>query len=124
MQFAVLCYAITSMETETYRSARLVLLGEDATSGLRRSTSLDALVTPSSPPFFLWHTAEDGYVAPEHTYRLGAALAANDVPHAVHVFAHGPHGLALARGAGDAESWTTLAAAWITEQIQAPTGTE
>ena len=59
VQFAVLGYAITSMETETYRPARLILIGEDASPQLRRSTSLDALVTPQSPPFFIWHTAED-----------------------------------------------------------------
>jgi acetyl esterase/lipase len=96
--FAVLGYAITSMETEMYRPARLILLGEDATPELRRATSLAALVTPSSPPFFLWHTAEDAYVAAEHTYRLAASLAADRVPHAVHVFARGPHSLGLARG--------------------------
>src|SRR6266849_7111152 len=55
VQFAVLGYAITSMETETYRPARLILLGEDASPQLRRSTSLDSLVTPQSPPFFVWH---------------------------------------------------------------------
>jgi len=55
VQFAVLGYAITSMETETYRPARLILLGEDASPQLRRSTSLDALVTPESPSFFGWH---------------------------------------------------------------------
>ncbi len=44
VQFAVLGYAITSMETETYRPARLILLGQDASPQLRRSTSLDALV--------------------------------------------------------------------------------
>jgi acetyl esterase/lipase len=118
VDFAVLGYAITSMETETYRPARLILLGEDATPELRRSTSLDALVTPFSPPFFLWHTAEDAYVPPEPTYRLAASLAAHNVPHAVHVFAHGPHGLGLADGAGDAAAWTTLAASWIREQSQ------
>ena len=64
VQFAVLGYAITSMETETYRPARLILLGEDASPQLRRSTSLDSLVTPQSPPFFVWHTAEDLYVPP------------------------------------------------------------
>jgi acetyl esterase/lipase len=64
VQFAVLGYAITSMETETYRPARLILLGEDASPQLRRSTSLDALVTPESPSFFVWHTAEDPYVPP------------------------------------------------------------
>jgi len=115
VHFAVLGYAITSMETETYRPARLILLGEDATAQLRQSTSLDALVTPQSPPFFVWHTAEDSYVPPEHTYRFAAALAANRVSHAVHVFAHGPHSLGLAEGAGDAEIWPALAASWIRE---------
>jgi acetyl esterase/lipase len=116
VDFVVLGYAITSMETETYRPARLILLGEDASPQLRRETSLDALVTPSAPPFFIWHTAEDIYVPPEHTYRLAAALAANGVPHAVHVFAHGPHSLGLAEDAGEAALWTTLAALWISEQ--------
>jgi len=116
VDFAVLGYAITSMETETYRPARVILLGEDAGPGLRRSTSLDALVTPQSPPFFVWHTAEDPYVPAEHTYRLAAALAACQVPHAVHVFAHGPHSLGLARNAGETATWTTLAEAWIHEQ--------
>jgi acetyl esterase/lipase len=116
VDFAVLGYAITSMETETYRPSRIILLGEHATPQQRRETSLDALVTPRAPPFFIWHTAEDIYVPPEHTYRLARALAANDVAHTVHVFAHGPHSLGLARGAGDTENWTTLAASWIAEQ--------
>jgi hypothetical protein len=34
----------------------------------------------------------------------------------VHVFAHGPHSLGLARGTGDAAVWTTLADAWIRDQ--------
>lgn len=125
VDFAVLGYAITSMETESYRPARLILLGEDATPQLRRATSLDALVTSSSPPFFLWHTAEDPYVPPEHSYRLASSLAAHGVPHTAHVFAHGPHSLGLAQGALDAAAWTTLAAFWISEQSDTrPIGTE
>jgi hypothetical protein len=34
----------------------------------------------------------------------------------VDVFAHGPHSLGLARGAGQTELWTTLAETWIHEQ--------
>jgi predicted esterase len=98
------------------RAAARTEPGEDASRELRRSTSLDALVTPGSPSFFSWHTAADPYVPPEHTYRLATALAAGRVPHAVHVFAHGPHSLGLARGAGQTELWTTLAEAWIHEQ--------
>jgi acetyl esterase/lipase len=119
VDFVLMGYAITSMETETYRPSRIILLGEHATPQLRRATSLDALVTPAAPPFFIWHTAEDTYVPPEHTYRLARALAANEVAHAVHVFAHGPHSLGLARGSGDVEMWTTLAASWIAERAGA-----
>lgn len=122
VDFAVLGYAITSMETETYRPARLILLGEDASPQLRRSTSLDALVTPDAPPFFIWHTATDPYVLPEHTYLLASALAANAVPHAVHMFSYGPHSLGLADNAGEPAIWPLLAEAWIREQLQLETG--
>jgi len=118
VDFAVLGYAITSMETETYRPARLILLGEDASPELRRATSLDALVTTNAPPFFIWHTAEDPYVPVEHAYRLAASLAAHGIPHAVHVFAHGPHRLGWAIGAGEPAAWTELAKRWIQEQTE------
>jgi acetyl esterase/lipase len=113
--FAVLCYAITSMELATYRAAQDILLGNSPTEQARWETSLDRLVTPSAPPMFLWHTAEDAYVAPEHAYRLAAALSAAGRPHALHVFSHGPHSLGLAKGSGQAEQWTALAAAWLAE---------
>jgi len=66
VDFAVLGYSITSMETESYRPARLILLGEDASPELRRAISLNALVTTNAAPFFIWHTAEDLYVPVEH----------------------------------------------------------
>jgi len=116
--FAVLGYAITSMETETYKPAQDVLLGPAAPDSVRRATSLDRLVHPDAPPFFIWHTAEDTFVAPEHTYRLAGALAQAGVPHAVHMFQHGPHGLALAEDAGETGRWTGLAAGWLGEQVR------
>ncbi|HEX4291600.1 MAG TPA: hypothetical protein VH021_21925, partial [Trebonia sp.] len=79
-----------------------------------------ALVTAQAPPFFIWHTAEDPYVAPEHAYLLASALAGSHVPHAVHVFTHGPHSLGLARGSGEAAIWTELAGEWIREQASLP----
>ena len=121
VQFAVLGYAITSMETETYRPARLILLGEDASPQLRRSTSLDSLVTPQSPPFFSWHTAEDAYVPPRaHVPPRPRRSRPATFPHAVHLFAHGPHSLGLAQDAGEASVWTTLATGWIHEQASPP----
>ncbi len=117
VDFVVLGYAITSMETETYRPARLILLGADASAQLRRETSLDALVTSAAPPFFIWHTAEDVYVPPEHTYRLAAALATNNVPHTVQSLptAHTNLGSGGARRRGG-DLRTALAASWMTDQ--------
>jgi hypothetical protein len=48
VDFVVMGYPITSMETESYRPSRIILLGEHATPQLRRETSLDALVTTSA----------------------------------------------------------------------------
>jgi acetyl esterase/lipase len=123
VDLAVLGYAITSMEMETYRPAREILLGDDASTELRRTTSLDALVTRAAPPFFVWHTAADPYVPVEHSYRLAGALAAHDVPHALHVFSQGPHSLGLARDAGEPSAWTSLAAGWLTARIDSLSGT-
>jgi acetyl esterase/lipase len=117
---SVLGYPITSMELATYRSAQDVLLGPAPTRAEQWSLSLDRLVTPAAPPLFVWHTAEDRYVQPEHSYRLAAAMAAAGRPHALHVFSRGPHGLGLAQGAGAAETWTVLAAAWMADVTSGP----
>lgn len=109
----VLCYPVVSMELATHRGSQDELLGPEAGGQVRAATSLDRLVTPDAPPFFIWHTAEDEAVPVEHAYLLGQALAAHAVPHALHVFAEGEHGLGLAQGSGAAEQWSMLAANWL-----------
>lgn len=112
---AILCYPVVSMLLETHVGSREQLVGLDAAPALRESTSLEKLVTPSSPPFFVWHTAVDASVPVEHSYLLGQALAANGVPHSLHVFPKGRHGIGLARDEGTAEAWTALAGMWLNE---------
>ena len=112
----MLGYAITSMETETYRPARLILLGDDATPELRRATSLDALVTSASPPFFVWHTAEDASSrrsTPTGLPRRSPPTAFPTPPMSSPTVRTAS---AWRRARGDAAAWTTLAAFWITEQ--------
>ncbi len=116
VDLAILCYPVVSMELETHAHSRMQLIGLDASPELRAATSLDRLVTPASPPFFVWHTSEDEAVPVEHSYLLGSALARNGIPHALHVFSRGRHGLAFAAGEGTAEAWTTLCAAWLREE--------
>lgn len=114
VDFAILGYPVVSMVTETHAGSRENLIGLDANAQLRAATSLERLVTPSAPPFFVWHTADDAAVPVEHAYLLGQALHVHGVKHALHVFQHGRHGLGLAEGTG-AEAWTALCALWLAE---------
>lgn len=112
----VLCYPVVSMELATHRGSQDQLIGPDAGPGLRAATSLDRLVTAEAPPSFLWHTAADQSVPVTHSYLLARALADHGVPHALHVFPDGEHGLGLALGQGAAEQWSELAARWLQGQ--------
>jgi acetyl esterase/lipase len=111
----ILGYPVVSMELPTHAGSRVELLGEGATPQQRAATSVDRLVSASAPPFFIWHTAEDADVPVEHSYLLGQALAAHGVPHALHVFPRGEHGIGLAAGQGTASVWPTLAEDWLRE---------
>jgi acetyl esterase/lipase len=112
---AILCYPVVSMQLPTHAGSRENLIGPDASPELREATSLDRLVTTSAPPFFIWHTAEDASVPVEHSYLLGRALAAYGVPHSLHVFPRGEHGIGMADDRGAASAWPHLAEAWLRE---------
>lgn len=113
VDFCVLGYPVVSMQHPKLSKSRATLIGLDASEALRAETSIDLLVTASAPPCFIWHTAEDEVIPVEHSYRLGSALARAGVPHELHVFPHGKHGLGLADGVPGAERWTRLCADWL-----------
>ncbi|MDY3619086.1 alpha/beta hydrolase [Agathobaculum sp.] len=58
--------------------------------------SAELLVDKHTPPAFLWHTLEDATVPVENTLLFERALRAAGVPHELHLFPNGVHGLALA----------------------------
>ncbi len=88
----VLCYPVSVSNGRTHEDSFTNLCGEDKT--LKDRLSLDRLVRRDMMPVFLWHTRTDDSVPVDGTMRLAAALAANDVPFSLHVFAEGRHGLA------------------------------
>jgi acetyl esterase/lipase len=109
----ILCYPVVSMELDTHQGSRQELLGTIPSTGARAATSLDRLVTAGAPPFFIWHTADDPSVPVQHSYLLAQALARAGVPHALHVFPEGAHGLGLAEGTGEPAAWSALCASWL-----------
>lgn len=111
--FAVLCYPVVSMLAGTHSGSRRNLLGEDASDDLRAVTSLERLVTSDAPPVFLWHTTlDEAVLVGEHTYPLGIALAQHAVPHELHTFTDGEHGVAM-RDDIPAKQWMPLCADWL-----------
>lgn len=109
---AVLCYPVVSMQLPTHAGSRHNLLGRFATPWTRRRLSVDRRVSASTPPMFVWHTAEDAAVPVEHAYRLAWALARHAVPHELHVYPRGRHGLGLATGE-PAAAWTDACEQWM-----------
>lgn len=53
-------------------------------------------VNKSNAPTFSWVTNDDPLVPVENTLAYSNALAKNNIPQELHIFNHGPHGLALA----------------------------
>ena len=90
----VLCYPVSSAHGRTHEDSFTNLCGQD--QALKERLSLDRLVRRDMMPVFLWHTRTDESVPVDGTMRLALALAEQDVPFALHVFAAGRHGLATA----------------------------
>ncbi len=113
IDLVILGYPGVSMLLPTHAGSQLNLLGPDPSDALRAATSVDLLVTAAAPPFFIWHTAEDGAVPVQHSYLLGMSLAAAGVPHELHVYERGRHGIGFGEGEGTAADWRTASAAWL-----------
>lgn len=112
----ILCYPVISCEEHDASALAAYVTGGAADAATCRAHSPDRFVTAATPPTFLWHTAQDREAPVAHSRRFAQALAAHGVPHALHVFPRGGHGLGLAAGHPSAGAWTALCAAWLAEQ--------
>ena len=79
--------------------------------------SCENMITEKTPPTFLWHTAEDPVVPVKNSLVYAQALAAKGIPFSLHVYPHGPHGLANVDIHSNAPERlcpeTVLAAQWL-----------
>jgi acetyl esterase/lipase len=71
---AILCYpVITLTRSFAHAGSGQSLLGENPAPGLMESLSAENRVTPSTPPCFLWHTADDASVPVQNSCVRGRA---------------------------------------------------
>ena len=79
--------------------------------------SCHLLVSEKTPPAFIWHTAEDTVVPVTSSLVYAQALAAHNIPFSLHVYPHGPHGLATVDGQtnGTLKPGCEMARTWLAE---------
>ena len=68
----------------------------DSLAAILRKDPDWSLLPGDTPPTFLWHTADGAGVPVENSLLFAQALSAHEVPHELHVYHSGRHGLGLA----------------------------
>ncbi|MEK3884026.1 alpha/beta hydrolase [Paenibacillus sp. PL2-23] len=110
----ILCYPVISFqEPYGHAGSREVQLGQEPEEHMIRLLSNELQVTEATPPAFLWHTAEDVPVPPENSMLFAMALARHRIPHELHVFEEGVHGIGLGETVPDSARWTELCERWL-----------
>lgn len=113
---SILCYPVISFTDSVHQGSIDNLLGQSPSSAMLRRMSAELNVTDTTPPAFLWHTADDDAVPVENTFAYARSLVQHGVPAEVHIFPHGRHGLGLAREDEGPDEWTALCAKWLYRQ--------
>ena len=113
--FAVLLYPVISLyDPVAHAGSRRNLLGDTPDPALVELLSNERQVTPRTPPTFLFHTADDGGVPVANSLLFYEALQKAGVPGSeLHVFAHGRHGVGLAKDDPALSQWPKLCELWL-----------
>lgn len=111
----ILCYPVICHPTVdgiAHEGSYKNLLGENYPA-LAKSLDPALNVTESTPPAFIWHTANDTAVNVINSYTYAANLRKNGVSCEMHVFPYGDHGLGLAENDPHVSQWSELLVNWF-----------
>ena len=109
----ILCYPVIHMPDETmvaHRESFEFLMGEDRDYA---KVSPDLLVNGNTPKAFIFHTSTDPGVDVRNSYLYASALRAHGIPHEIHVFGLGGHGVGLSGDRPYIGQWTVLLRRWF-----------
>lgn len=83
--------------------------------GENRSLTPELVVKETTPPVFLFATADDKHA--NSALVMAGALRDNKIPVELHLLHEGGHGYGLRKGNPAAESWPVLAESWLNRMI-------
>ncbi len=119
---AVLCYAVTlghstAGSAMTFKNLLKDQIGDDR---IVDSFSLEKNVGAHTCPAFIMHTFDDAVVPLDNALKLGLAYREAGVPFEMHIYPHGPHGMALASKVtwcGNPDLYNTAIARWVSDSV-------
>lgn len=115
--FLILAYPVITLQGPyAHSGSRKNLLGDNPDPKLLEELSNQLLVTPQTPPTFLFTTSEDKTVPAENSVNFYLALHKAGVPAELHVFEKGPHGVGLDLSDPALDEWPTLLANWLRQR--------
>ncbi len=90
----VLSYPVITANPESaHKGSIMNLTGNKELTEELTYFSNERNVKPTTPPAFIWHTAEDGCVPVKNSLLYAEALSKNKVPFELHIYPFGGHGL-------------------------------
>lgn len=118
----ILCYPVLIAGLHSHAGSINTLCGRDDPTEQERSRfSLEKHVDETTSPAFLWHTYDDACVPVENSLLYAAALREHGVPFEMHIYPHGPHGLALCNKetwVGNPDLLCPPASVWMCDSIR------
>lgn len=117
----ILCYPVIKAYGPHHEGSFVNLLGDRiGDDQMRRTVSTDLQVDDETPPAFLWHTASDNGVPDQSSLEFALALANRKIPHELHIYPHGGHGLCLGNHVTEVTPYGQdhIVAEWIKKAIR------
>ncbi len=93
VQATLLCYPVITTDPDKGHMGSFENLTGKMSLEEQQKFSCEKLVTPRTPPTFLWHTAQDQAVPVANSLMYAEALSNCGVPFELHIFPFGMHGL-------------------------------
>ena len=106
LDFGILAYPVITLDPKyTHKGSRTNLVGANPSAELQFELSAENRVSNSTPPVFLFHTANDGSVPIQNSLLFANAMASHARPFQTLILPNGGHGLGLALS-DPVRSWT------------------
>nr|MCR4693364.1 alpha/beta hydrolase [Bacillota bacterium] len=116
--FQILCYPVISMfDIELMHLGSSKNFLGDSLDGKAKEVSPHLLVSPKTPPAFIWHTFADNIVNVQNSLIYAEKLKQNGIKTELHIFPDGQHGLGLSKNdnriSKHVAQWTNLLLEWL-----------